>query len=128
MCRNAFKRRHYPVDIIAQCVRWYLAYALSLCNLEEMMVGRGIEVDYATVSRWVHRLVPLFVKRYRRTMPTVGRCWRMDETYDDTEFSDDRVVENLVVDGTSPADAINVLVDKYGLTRLASSVAVPERY
>ncbi|CBJ80898.1 hypothetical protein XBJ1_1772 [Xenorhabdus bovienii SS-2004] len=26
---------HYPVDIIAQCVRWYLAYALSLCNLED---------------------------------------------------------------------------------------------
>ncbi|RSB21366.1 IS6 family transposase, partial [Enterobacter cloacae] len=25
--RNAFKRLHYPVDIIAQCVRWYLAYS-----------------------------------------------------------------------------------------------------
>ena len=30
--RNAFQRLHYPVDIIAQCVRWYLAYALSLRN------------------------------------------------------------------------------------------------
>lgn len=37
LIRNAFKRLHYPVDIIAQCVRWYLAYALSLRNLEEMM-------------------------------------------------------------------------------------------
>ncbi len=27
---NAFKRLHDPIDIIAQCVRWYLAYALSL--------------------------------------------------------------------------------------------------
>ena len=81
LIRNAFKRLHYPVDVIAQCVRWYLAYALSLRNLEEMMAERGIEVDHATVSRWVHRLVPLFVKRYRRTMPTVGRRWRMDETY-----------------------------------------------
>ncbi|AIA46968.1 ISYps1 transposase [Serratia sp. FS14] len=26
MIRNAFQRLHYPVDIIAQCVRWYLAY------------------------------------------------------------------------------------------------------
>ncbi|MFN1150057.1 IS6 family transposase, partial [Serratia liquefaciens] len=24
LIRNAFKRLHYPVDIIAQCVRWYL--------------------------------------------------------------------------------------------------------
>lgn len=35
--RKAFKRLHYPVDTIAQCVRWYLAYSLSLRNLEEMM-------------------------------------------------------------------------------------------
>ncbi|CDM92122.1 protein of unknown function [Xenorhabdus bovienii] len=42
LIRKAFKCLHYPVDIIAQCVRWYLAYALSLRNLEEMMAERGI--------------------------------------------------------------------------------------
>ncbi len=73
LIRNAFKRLHYPVDIITQCVRWYLAYALSLRNVEEMMAERGITVDHSTLSRWDHRLVPLLVKRYRR--------WRMDETY-----------------------------------------------
>ncbi|MEQ1968610.1 hypothetical protein ABLA30_16685, partial [Xenorhabdus nematophila] len=64
LLRNAFKRLHYPTDIIAQCVRWYLAYALSLRNLEEMMAERGVIVDHSTLSRWVHRLVPLIVKRY----------------------------------------------------------------
>ncbi|EDT9704301.1 IS6 family transposase, partial [Salmonella enterica] len=24
LIRNAFKRLHFPVDIMAQCVRWYL--------------------------------------------------------------------------------------------------------
>ncbi|MDE1485695.1 IS6 family transposase [Xenorhabdus bovienii] len=81
LIRNVFKRLHYPVDIIAQCVRWYLAYSLSLRNLEEMMAERGIAVDHSTLSRWVHRLVPLMVKRYRRSKPAVGRRWRMDETY-----------------------------------------------
>ncbi|MDE9565528.1 IS6 family transposase [Xenorhabdus bovienii] len=81
LIRKAFKRLHYPVDIIAQCVRWYLAYALSLRNLEEMLVERGITVDHSTLSRWVHRLIPLMVKRYRRSKPAVGRRWRMDETY-----------------------------------------------
>lgn len=47
LIRNAFKRLHYPVDIIAQCVRWYLAYSLSLRNLEEMMAERGIHVDHS---------------------------------------------------------------------------------
>ena len=52
LLRNAFQRLHYPVDIIAQCVRWYLAYALSLRNPEEMMSERGIVVDHSTLHRW----------------------------------------------------------------------------
>ena len=49
LIRNAFQQLHYPVDIIAQCVRWYLAYALSLRNLEEIMAERGITVDHSTL-------------------------------------------------------------------------------
>ncbi|WP_163467562.1 IS6 family transposase [Klebsiella michiganensis] len=81
LIRNAFRRLHYPVDIIAQCVRWYLAYALSLRNLEEMMTERGIVVDHSTLHRWVIRLVPLLDEVFRRHKRTVGRRWRMDETY-----------------------------------------------
>ncbi|MCS4320837.1 transposase-like protein, partial [Serratia sp. BIGb0234] len=81
LIRNAFQRLHYPVDIIAQCVRWYLAYDLSLRNLEEMMAERGIFVDHSTLHRWVIRLVPSLDKAFRRSKRSVGRRWRMDETY-----------------------------------------------
>ncbi|QIP94467.1 transposase (plasmid) [Serratia fonticola] len=81
LIRIAFKRLHYPVDIIAQCVRWYLAYSLSLRNLEEMMAERGIVVDHSTLHRWVIRLVPLLDKVFRRYKRAVGCRWRMDETY-----------------------------------------------
>ena len=81
LIRKAFKRLHYPVDIIAQCVRWYLAYSLSLRNLEEMMAERGIIVDHATLHRWVIRIVPLLDKVFRRYKRQPGRRWRMDETY-----------------------------------------------
>ncbi|MDE1487960.1 IS6 family transposase [Xenorhabdus bovienii] len=80
LIRKAFKRLHYPVDIIAQCVRWYLAYALSLRNLEEMMTERGIEVDHATIPSWVLRLVSLLGKAFRPRKKPVGSRWRMDET------------------------------------------------
>ncbi|UZY03299.1 IS6 family transposase (plasmid) [Yersinia ruckeri] len=66
---------------MAQGVRWYLAYSLSLRNLEEMMAERGIVVDHSTLHRWVIRLVPLLDKVFRRHKRTVGRRWRMDETY-----------------------------------------------
>lgn len=81
LIRNAFRRLYYPVDVIAQCVRWYLAYALSLRNLEEMMVERGIIVDHSTLHRWLIRLVLLLDEAFRRHKRTVGRRWRMDETY-----------------------------------------------
>ncbi len=81
LIQNAFSRLHYPIDIIALCVRWYLAYSLGLRNLEEMMAERGIVVDHSTLHRWVIRLVPLLDKVFRQHKRPVGRQWRMDETY-----------------------------------------------
>jgi transposase-like protein len=63
------------------CVRWYVAYSLSLRNLEEMMAERGIEIDHSKVHRWVIKLVPLFEKTFRKYKQPVGKSWRMDETY-----------------------------------------------
>ena len=78
---KVLKRLHYPLDVILLCVRWYVAYSLSLRNLEEMMAERGFEVDHSTVHRWVIKLVPLFEKAFRKHKRPVGRGWRMDETY-----------------------------------------------
>ena len=44
-----FKGRHFDRSVILLCVRWYLAYSLSLRDLEEMMAERGIKVDHATI-------------------------------------------------------------------------------
>jgi putative transposase len=78
---NVLKRLHYPLDVILLSVRWYVAYSLSLRNLEEMIAERGFEVDHSTVHRWVIKIVPLFEKAFRKHKRRVGRSWRMDETY-----------------------------------------------
>lgn len=78
---KVMKRLHYPLDVILLCVRWYVAYSLSLRNLEEMMAERGFEVDHSTVHRWVIKLIPLFEKAFRQHKRPVGKSWRMDETY-----------------------------------------------
>ncbi|MEX3640620.1 IS6 family transposase, partial [Paraburkholderia sp. BR14427] len=41
---KVLKRHHYPLAVILLCVRWYVAYSLSLRNLAEMMDERGIAV------------------------------------------------------------------------------------
>ena len=78
---RVLKRLHYPLDVNLTCVRWYVAYPLSLRHLEEMMSERGISVDHSTVHRWAMKLLPVLEKTFRRHKRTVGKSWRMDETY-----------------------------------------------
>jgi transposase-like protein len=56
--KGVIKRLRFPFDIMSTCVRWYLAYALSFRNLEEMMQERGVFVDHSTIHRWVIKLTP----------------------------------------------------------------------
>jgi hypothetical protein len=52
---DSFKWKHYAGEMILLNVRWYLKYALSYRNLEEMMAERGVKVDHTTIMRWVHQ-------------------------------------------------------------------------
>ena len=75
------KGRHFDRSVILLCVRWYLAYKLSLRNLEEIMAERGISVDHATVHRWVVRYSPELLERCDRRKRAVAGKWHVDETY-----------------------------------------------
>ena len=75
------KRLHYPLEVMMVCVRWYVAYPLSFRHIEEMMGERGVVVDHATVHRWAVKILPVLAKIFRSRKRSVGRSWRMDETY-----------------------------------------------
>lgn len=76
-----FSGRHFDQSVILLCVRWYLAYSLSLRDLEEMMAERGIHVDHSTIHRWVVRFSPLLLERFNHRKRPVTRKWHVDETY-----------------------------------------------
>ena len=63
------------------CVRWHVAYPLSLRHVEEMMQERGVFVDHSTVHRWAIKMVPVLAAIFRSRKRPVGSSWRMDETY-----------------------------------------------
>jgi hypothetical protein len=48
--RSVIKRLRFPLDIMLLCVRWYVAYALSLRNLEEMMQEGSVALRGARVK------------------------------------------------------------------------------
>src|SRR5215472_16158228 len=78
---NPFKWRHFQAEIILLCVRWYLRYALSYRDLEEIMQERGLRVDHTTIYRWVQRYAPELEKRCRPSLKSTSDYWRVDETY-----------------------------------------------
>ena len=75
------KWRHFEAEIILLCVRWYLRYALSYRDLEEMMLERGLHVDHTTIYRWVQHYAPELEKRSRPHLKACTDSWRVDETY-----------------------------------------------
>ncbi len=41
----SFKHRHFKKEMILMLVRWYVAYALSYRDIEELTSERGLKVD-----------------------------------------------------------------------------------
>ena len=61
-----FSGRHFDRSVILLCVRWYLAYNLSLRNLEEIMAERGIRAGHFTIHRLVLHLAPQPLEHFNR--------------------------------------------------------------
>jgi transposase, IS6 family len=78
--RHPFKWRHFQAEIILLCLRWYLRYALSYRDVEEMMLERGLHVDHTTIYRWVQQHAPELDKRCRPHLKPTTDSWRVDET------------------------------------------------
>jgi len=66
----SFKGAHFLQEIILTGVRWYVAYPLSTRHVEELMEERGVQVDHATINRWVIKYSPqLEAAFHRRKQP-----------------------------------------------------------
>lgn len=76
-----FKGSHFPKSVILFAVFFYVRYPVSYRDLQEIMAERGIEIDHATLNRWVVRYAPQIADQaQKRKRPTLG-SWRVDETY-----------------------------------------------
>jgi putative transposase len=75
-------RPQYPSDVIALVVLWRLRDKLSLRDLTEMFLVRGIVFSYEAVRDWEAKLTPAMAEALRRRRRgKIGRSWYVDETY-----------------------------------------------
>src|SRR6267154_1906979 len=70
------------VNVIALVVLWRLRYKLSLRDLAEMFLIRGLVFSYEAVRDWEAKLTRALAENLRRRRKgKVGRSWYVDETY-----------------------------------------------
>ena len=81
---DLLNRAQYPSDIIALVVFHRLRYKLSLRDLAEIFLLRGIVFSYEAVRRWEAILTPSMISALRQRRgggSRIGRSWYVDETY-----------------------------------------------
>jgi putative transposase len=75
----AYKNHRYPIEVVARAVWLYLRFNLSLRDVEEMLLERGITVSYETIRRWCRKHGSDYARRLRRRAPTRDDVWHLDE-------------------------------------------------
>ena len=75
----SYKRHRFPPQIIAHVVWLYVRFNLSLREVKEMMLERGVDVSYETIRRWTVKFGPLIARNLRRWQARPGDVWHLDE-------------------------------------------------
>jgi putative transposase len=82
---GVLNRTQYPSDVIALVVLWRLRYRLTLRDLSEMFLLRGIVFSHEAVRNWEAKLAPILsdeLRQRRRGKGGAGRrSWFVDETH-----------------------------------------------
>src|SRR5205085_37178 len=71
----------FPPEIIQQAIWLYLRFTLSLRDVEDLLVERGVAVSYETVRRWVNHFGPMIAADLRKRRPKPHATWHLDEVY-----------------------------------------------
>lgn len=74
-----YKNHRYPIEIVARAIWLYFRFNLSLREVEEMLLERGIVVSYETIRRWCRKHGSDYARRLRRKVPTKNDVWHLDE-------------------------------------------------
>jgi putative transposase len=77
----SYKGHRYPVEVISHCVWLYFRFPLSLREVEELMLERGIVVSYETIRRWCAKFGQTYAGALRRRQPQPGGKWHLDEVF-----------------------------------------------
>ena len=81
MKTSIYARHRFHPDIIKRAVWFYFRFNLSLRDVEELMIERGVDVSYETIRRWIGKFGLQYTKRIKSRSEPSSPVWHLDEVY-----------------------------------------------
>ena len=77
----SYRGFRYPAEIISHCVWLYYRFPLSLREVQEMMLERGVVVSHETIRQWCAKFGQTYANGLRRRRARPGDKWHLDEVF-----------------------------------------------
>ncbi|MEM1311597.1 MAG: hypothetical protein AAGF98_19210 [Cyanobacteria bacterium P01_H01_bin.153] len=65
----SYKYPRFPIEVIRHCVWLYYTFPLSYCDIEKMMLYRGIELTDEAIRKWGQKFPQPYAHQIRRRCP-----------------------------------------------------------
>jgi putative transposase len=74
-----YRGDRFPPEIISRCVCPYYRFGVSLRDVSELMLARGIEASHEAIRLWTLRFGTEYARRLRRRRGVCSNIWDLDE-------------------------------------------------
>jgi putative transposase len=77
--KSLYHGHRFPAVVIRCAVRWYFRFSLSLRDVEEELLERGVVVTYETIRCWCDKFGAEFARCAKAARAPPGIIWHLDE-------------------------------------------------
>ena len=77
----SYRCHRLPAEIIEHAVGPYCRFSLRFRDVEDLLAGRGLDISYETVRRWVLKFGRKYAHQLRRFRPRPDDRWHLDEMF-----------------------------------------------
>ncbi|MEX3971301.1 IS6 family transposase [Paraburkholderia caribensis] len=79
--KSLYHGHRFPAVVISCAVRWYFRFNLSLRDIEELLLDRGVVVTYERVRCWCDKFGAGFARWAKLVRRKSGSTWHLDEMF-----------------------------------------------
>jgi putative transposase len=79
--KSLYHGHRFPAVVISCAVRWYFRFSLSLRDVEELLLERGVVVTYETLRCWCDKFGAGFAQCAKAARRKPGSTWHLGEMF-----------------------------------------------